>query len=71
MVGLIFEVKRAEKEPADGLKPDTAVMPESVVLVLVTQFRFTPGSTRVRAGEPASSVLEKYSAFTPLLLIPF
>ncbi len=70
MVGLMVVVKRAEKAPAVGLKPDTAVLPALVTLLPVVQFRFTPGSTRVSTGSPEKLVLEKYSAFTPALLIP-
>ncbi|RMS02712.1 hypothetical protein ALP75_200605 [Pseudomonas syringae pv. actinidiae] len=62
-------VKRAEKAPAEGLKPDTAVLPALVTLVPVAQFRFMPGSTRVSAGSPEKLVLEKYSALTPELLM--
>ncbi len=63
-------VNRAENAPGDGLKPDTAVLPALVTLLPVVQFRFKPGSTRVSAGSPEKLVLEKYSAFTPALLIP-
>ncbi|MNI96181.1 hypothetical protein D3C73_1545790 [compost metagenome] len=67
---MIVALKRAENAPAVGLKPDTAVVPVLVSLVLVVQLRFTPGSMRVSTGSPLRLVLLKYSAFTPALLTP-